>query len=56
MAKDPVCKREININKSTKHSEYRDRIYFFCSHYCKYKFDMNPRKYEVKVIIRKRKG
>lgn len=56
MAKDPVCKKEINIDKSTKHSVYRDRLYFFCSNYCKYIFDLNPKLYEIKVIIRKREG
>lgn len=55
MAKDPVCKREININKFTKHSEYRGKTYYFCSNGCKFQFEMNPKLYEIKVIIKKKK-
>lgn len=56
MVRDPVCGKEIDIEKFTEQSEYKDRIYYFCSTECKTKFDKDPREYEVKVIIKKRKG
>lgn len=56
MAKDPVCGREMEDKKSSQKSDYKGRTYYFCSNNCKFQFDMNPKKYEVRVIIRKRKG
>ncbi len=55
MAKDPVCGREVEEERFNEQSEYRGRTYYFCSNDCKTTFDDDPRKYEVKVIIKKRK-
>jgi YHS domain-containing protein len=55
IAKDPVCGREVEEKNFNEQSEYRSRTYYFCSNECKTRFDKNPREYEVKVILKKRK-
>ena len=55
MVKDPVCGREVEDKNFNERSEYKGRTYYFCSNTCKIKFDNDPGKYEVKVIIKKRR-
>jgi len=45
MAKDLVCGMEVNEEKATSSSLYKDKKYYFCSETCKLKFDENPEKY-----------
>lgn len=56
MARDSVCGKELEESKFNEQSEYKGKRYYFCSNDCKIIFDNNPSKYEVKVIIRKKKG
>ena len=45
MAKDPVCKMEVD-EQSAKHKfEYNGKIYYFCAAGCKKEFEKNPEKY-----------
>ena len=45
MAKDPICGMDVN-EKTAKHkTEYRGKMYYFCSQTCKMTFDRNPAKY-----------
>lgn len=55
MVKDPICGREVEDKNNNEQTEYRGRTYYFCSNTCKAKFDNDPRKYEVKVIMKKRR-
>ncbi len=45
MARDVVCGMDVEEGKAAAVSEYRGKKYFFCSEYCKRKFDQNPEKY-----------
>jgi len=45
MAKDLVCGMEVDEEKATASSLYKDKKYYFCSETCKLKFDENPEKY-----------
>ncbi len=45
MAKDLVCGMEVNEERATISSLYKDKKYYFCSETCKLKFDENPEKY-----------
>ncbi|MBI2486372.1 MAG: YHS domain-containing protein [Deltaproteobacteria bacterium] len=54
MVKDPVCGMEVEENKENEKSEYEGKTYYFCSKACKSAFDKNPKKYEIKIIRRKR--
>ncbi|GJM15999.1 MAG: YHS domain-containing protein [Thermodesulfobacteriota bacterium] len=56
MVKDPMCGKEVEEKKVNELSEYNGKKYYFCSKECKLRFEMNPEKYQVKVIIRKKKG
>jgi YHS domain-containing protein len=44
MARDPVCKMQVDEQKAPK-SEYKGREYYFCSLDCKEQFDNNPQRY-----------
>jgi YHS domain-containing protein len=48
MAKDPVCKMEVDPTKAAGTSEYQGKTYVFCSAGCKRKFDSNPQQYAGK--------
>jgi len=39
---DPVCWTNIDINSVAGKSEYKGRVYFFCSEGCKQVFDKEP--------------
>ena len=45
MVKDLVCGMEVNEEKATVSSLYKDKKYYFCSETCKLKFDENPERY-----------
>ena len=45
MAKDPVCKMEVEEKKSAAKSEYERNTYYFCCQSCKEAFDKEPEKY-----------
>lgn len=45
MAIDPVCKMNVDENKSAAKSEYKGVKYYFCSVGCKKAFDKDPEKY-----------
>lgn len=55
MVNDPVCGRVVEDKNFNEQSEYKGRTYYFCSNTCKIKFDNDPGKYEVKVIIKKKR-
>jgi len=42
---DPVCGMEVDPAQSAGHSEYEDRVYYFCSTDCKKRFDLAPGDY-----------
>lgn len=39
---DPVCAMQVDPAHAAGHSEYADRVYYFCSPECKEKFDLCP--------------
>ena len=45
MAKDPVCKMEVNEKTSKLKSDYNGKTYYFCNPNCKSTFDKSPAKY-----------
>ncbi|MEM3403882.1 MAG: YHS domain-containing protein [Nitrososphaeria archaeon] len=45
MVKDVVCKMEVDEKTSKWKSEYKGRIYYFCTSTCKQRFDKNSEKY-----------
>ena len=45
MAKDPVCKMNVDEKTSKYKSEYKGNTYYFCMPSCKAPFDKNPAKY-----------
>jgi YHS domain-containing protein len=45
MTKDPVCGMAVDEKDSKIKSEYRGRMYTFCSQGCKISFDEEPEKY-----------
>ena len=48
MAKDFVCDMDVEENNAAGTSEYKGKIYYFCSRSCKEKFDKSPEKYMSK--------
>ncbi len=42
--KDPVCGMEVDASKAVK-TEYKGKTYYFCSDFCKRKFQKEPAKY-----------
>jgi YHS domain-containing protein len=45
MATDPVCYSAIDEDEARYSSRYKGQDYFFCSGFCKRKFDENPGRY-----------
>jgi len=45
MAKDPVCKMEVDEQTAEHRLEYKGKTYFFCAAGCKKAFEENPEKY-----------
>jgi len=45
MAKDPVCKMEVDPKTAPAKSEYKGKTYYFCAPGCKAAFDKDPEKY-----------
>jgi Cu+-exporting ATPase len=46
--KDPVCGMSVvRMQSGTPASEFKGRVYYFCSSDCKRKFDQNPSHYHV---------
>lgn len=45
MATDPVCFAIVDEDTAQFRSTYKDREYYFCTNFCKKKFDENPKKY-----------
>ncbi|MEM5828377.1 MAG: YHS domain-containing protein [Candidatus Aenigmatarchaeota archaeon] len=42
---DPVCKMEVDTNKTKFKSVYKGKTYYFCNEFCKKKFDESPSTY-----------
>ena len=45
MAKDPVCKMDVDEKTAKFKSDYKGNTYYFCNSGCKSTFDKNPSKY-----------
>ncbi|MBO3801813.1 MAG: YHS domain-containing protein [Thermoproteota archaeon] len=45
MVKDPVCKMEVEPNKTQWKTTYEGVTYYFCSEDCLKTFQNNPQKY-----------
>ncbi len=45
MAKDPVCKMDVDPDEAPAEFEWKDDVYFFCGPGCKKKFEKDPEKY-----------
>jgi YHS domain-containing protein len=45
LAKDPVCKMEVDEKTAKYKSAYMGKIFYFCSASCKGDFDKNPTSY-----------
>jgi YHS domain-containing protein len=45
MVKDVVCGMDVDEKTSTTKSEYKGKMYYFCSTGCKKSFDSDPEKY-----------
>ncbi len=45
MAKDPVCKMEVDPRKAAAQSTHKGETYYFCAVSCKQAFDRDPYKY-----------
>jgi len=45
MATDPVCFAIVDDDGARFTSTYKNKMYYFCTNYCKKKFDENPKKY-----------
>jgi YHS domain-containing protein len=45
MAKDLVCRRDVNDEETRYFTEYNEGKYFFCSAECKRAFDDHPDRY-----------
>jgi YHS domain-containing protein len=48
MAKDPVCKMEVDPKMAAAQSSYQGQTVYFCAVDCKIKFDANPGNYPLK--------
>jgi len=48
---DPVCHMNIDPATAAGTSEYREKVYYFCSLGCKASFDKDPEKYLTKNEI-----
>ena len=45
MAKDPVCRMEVDEKKAKYKTTYMGKTYYFCALGCKEAFEKNPMKY-----------
>jgi Cu+-exporting ATPase len=45
MARDPVCRMEVNPNLAAARRGHRGRTYYFCCVACATKFDRAPERY-----------
>jgi Cu+-exporting ATPase len=45
MATDPVCFTIVDDDSAHFTSTYKNKMYYFCTNYCKKKFDEDPKKY-----------
>ena len=45
MAIDPVCKMEVDENKTEYHTSVGGKLYFFCSEKCQEEFEKNPERF-----------
>lgn len=43
--KDPVCGMTVVEGKEAAKSEYKGKVYYFCSRGCKVAFDKDPEKF-----------
>lgn len=50
---DPVCNMQIDPAKAAAKSEYKGQTIYFCSDYCKRKFDAAPETYLKKPAPKK---
>ena len=45
MAKDLVCRMDVEEKQAAASTEYKGQTYYFCSAYCKAQFEKEPEKY-----------
>jgi YHS domain-containing protein len=45
MAKDPVCRMEVDEKKAAATFDYKGKTYYFCAAGCKDKFAQTPEKF-----------
>ena len=45
MAKDTVCKMDVDEKTAPAKSDYKGKTYYFCAVSCKKAFESNPEKY-----------
>ncbi len=45
MAKDPVCRMEVDEKKAAATFDYKGKTYYFCAVGCKDKFAQTPEKF-----------
>ena len=45
MAKDPVCRMDVDEKEAAATYEYKSKTYYFCAVGCKDKFAQNPEKF-----------
>lgn len=45
MAKDPVCKMNVEESKAAPTAKYEGKSYYFCSENCKARFEEKPTEY-----------
>lgn len=55
MARDPVCKMEVDPQTAAGSSRYEGTDYFFCSANCKIEFDRDPGRFVQRADILGRK-
>jgi len=48
MEKDPICSMAVDEKTAKYKSDYKGKTYYFCSQYCKTKFDKDPSKFASK--------
>ena len=45
LAKDPVCGMDVDEKKSKIKTTYDGKAYYFCSEFCRKKFEKDPNKF-----------
>jgi YHS domain-containing protein len=48
MQKDPICNMIVDEKSAKYKSDYKGKTYYFCSQFCKTKFDKDPSKFAAK--------